>query len=285
VKASKLGKKVFGVPLDISEHIMYYRTDLIPSPPSTWEELLDTVKKLKAEGKGMIIDWGSMEWIGFAPFLWQAGGDFYNEDYTKAVIDSPEAETALNYFASLYAAGVPKTGVPLEQGMRTGDYPLAISGNWKIISLSIGAPEIKGKWAIAMLPAGPTGKRTAFIGGRIMGVFSASKNKQAAWEFIKFLSQADVQVKLYKASLETEDSYLPPNMDTWKEIVMDDNFKEVLESQALDAVGPPAVLGWDGATRFVNEAIQRAILKNTPPKEVLAKAAAEMTDELEKNKK
>jgi len=285
VESTKLGNKIFGVPLDMSEHIMYYRTDIVPDPPATWEELLAALKSLRARGKGIVLDWGSLDWIGFAPFLWQAGGDFYNEDHTKATLDTPEAAKALSFFAELYKEGMPKTTVPLEQGMRTGDYPIAISGNWKIISLSLGAPEIKGKWSLAMLPKGPSGKRTAFIGGRIMGVFEKSTKKLEAWEFIKFLSAPDTQVKLYQASLETEDSYLPPNMDTWKKLEMDKAFKKALESQALDAKGPPPVLGWDGSTRFVNNAIQLAILKGSDPATVLKTANAEIQKEMDKIKK
>ena len=281
LRSTQLGDSVYGIPFDLSEHIMYYRTDIVPQPPRTWEELLAVIKDLKAQNKGMVFDWGSLEWIGFSPFLWQAGGDYYNADYTKVTLDSPQAAEALTFFSQLYKEGVPKTQVPVEQGLRTGDYPLAISGNWKIISLTVGAPEIKGKWAIAPLPAGPTGKRTAFMGGRILGIFSKSTMKKEAWEFIKFLFESANQVKIYQDSIETEDSYLPPNMDTWPLLPMDAGFKKVLEQQAKDAQGPPPVLSWDLSTRFVNYAIQMVVLKNADPAQELKKATAEMQKELE----
>ncbi|KJJ85210.1 family 1 extracellular solute-binding protein [Candidatus Omnitrophus magneticus] len=282
VESSKLGDKIFGVPFDMSIQLIYYRTDMIKNVPDTWEDLLVLLADLKSQGKGMVIDWGSLDWIGFAPFLWQAGGNFYNEDYTKVTLDTPSAAKAMDFFASLYKNGVPKTTVPLEQGIRIGDYPIAFSGNWKIISLTLGAPEIKGKWKIAMLPKGPTGKRTSFIGGRIMSVFSKSNMKKESVEFIKFLSQSDIQVKLYNASMETEDSYLPPNIDTWKSLEMDQAMKEVLEKQAWEAKGPPAVLGWDGSTRFVNYAIQMVILKDAKSADELKKANEEIQKELDK---
>jgi multiple sugar transport system substrate-binding protein len=281
LQSTRLGDKVFGIPFDISEQIMYYRTDMVPEPPKTWDELLAMLKDLKAQQKGMVYDWGSLEWIGYSPFLWQAGGAYYNEDYTKVTLDTPEAAEALAFFASLYAAGMPRAQVPLEQGMRTGDYPLAISGNWKIVSLTVGAPELAGKWSIAMLPKGPTGKRTAFIGGRILGIFSRSEMKKEAWEFIKFLFKPENQIRIYQDSLETEDSYLPPNMDTWKDLPMDPDFKKVLVQQAKDAQGPPPVLAWDASTRFVNEAIQMVILKGADASYELKKATKKMQKELE----
>ena len=247
--STQLGNKVYGIPFDLSEHILYYRTDIIPSPPETWGELIDVLKSLKSQDKGMVFDWGSLDWIGYSPFLWQAGGNYYNEDHTRVTLDTPEAAEALNFLNQLYTVGVPKTTVPIEQGMRTGDYPMAISGNWKIISLEVGAPEIKGKWAISMLPKGPSGKRTAFIGGRICSIFEKSSMKKEAWEFIKFLFEPGNQIKIYEASLDTEDAYLPPNMDTWKDLPMKPEFKNILQQQAKDAKGPPPVLAWDASTR------------------------------------
>jgi multiple sugar transport system substrate-binding protein len=285
LRSTQLGNSVYGVPFDLSEQVMYYRTDIIAQPPKTWDELIAMIKNLKTQGKGMVFDWGSLDWIGFSPFLWQAGGDYFNSDYTKVTLDTPEAEKGLNFFAQLYKEGVPKTQVPVEQGMRTGDYPLAITGNWKVISLTVGAPEIKGKWAIAPLPIGPMGKRTAFIGGRVLGIFSKSTMKNEAWEFIKFLFRPDNQVKLYQASIATEDSYLPPNMDTWASLPMDDAFKKVFETQARDAKGPPPVLAWDPSTRFVNEAIQMVVLKGADAKTELKKATDAMQNELDATKK
>ncbi|MFH1305204.1 MAG: extracellular solute-binding protein [Candidatus Omnitrophota bacterium] len=285
LESTRLGDKVYGIPFDLSEHIMYYRTDIIPSPPKTWDELITTLRDLKKNNKGMVLDWGSLEWIGYSPFLWQAGGDYYNDDYTKVTLDTPEARRALDFLDQLYKEGMPKTTVPLEQGMRTGDYPLAISGNWKIISLMLGAPEIKDKWSIALLPKGPSGKNTAFIGGRILGIFSSSGMKKEAWEFIKFLFRSENQIKIYNDSLETEDSYLPPNMDTWKDLPMDKKFKDVLQRQASDAKGPPPVLAWDSSTRFVNQAIQMVVLKNADAAEELKKATLAMQKELDNKRR
>jgi ABC-type glycerol-3-phosphate transport system substrate-binding protein len=268
---------VYGIPFDLSLQIMFYRNDIIAKPPATWSELVDLLKSLKTQGKGMIFDWGSMSWIGYAPYLWQAGGDFYNPDGTRSTLDKDEATQALKFFASLYTdLGVPKTTIPLEQGMRTGDFPLAISGNWKLDSLRLTAPEIKGKWSIALLPAGPTARHTAFLGGRIIGIFSKSKNKRNAFEFIKFLFEPQTQDRLYEAARAAQDSYLPPNIITWNTLPMETEFKQILKAQAEDAKGPPAVLGWDESTRLIEEAIQGVVLKGADAKEELTKTAGEM---------
>jgi len=195
-QATEYKDSIYAVPFDMSLHILYYRSDIIPKAPNTWKELVALLEELHKEDKGMVIDWGHLSWLGFAPFLWQAGGDFYNKQETKATLDSEEAFLALEFFSNLYTKyHVPMTSVPVEQGMRSGDYPICISGNWKINSLLHVAPELEGKWTISTLAAGSTGKRTAFIGGRVMGIFNQSKLKKESWEFIKYLSKTDIQMR------------------------------------------------------------------------------------------
>jgi len=166
--------------------------------------------------------------------------------------------------------------------MRTGDFPLAISGNWKIDSLRLTAPELAGKWSIALLPAGPTGKHTAFLGGRVIGIFSKSKNKEEAWEFIKFLFEPRSQIRLYEAAMLAQDSYLPSNILAWDKLPMETEFKQVLKSQAQDAKGPPSILGWDESTRFIEEAIQKVILQGADARKELAKTAQELDKRIRK---
>ena len=230
----------------------------------------------------MIVDWGSLSWIGYAPFLWQNGGDFYNPEGTQATVDTPQAVQALEFFRDLYVRyDVPRTTVPIEQGLRTGEFPLVMSGNWKIVSLTIGVPEIADKWAIAPLPQGPSGKRTAFLGGRIMGIFSTSRHRDEAWQFIRYLFSPIVQQQLYEAGLDTQDAYLPPNIESWDLLAMDASMKAVLKQQAEDAKGPPSVEGWTETTHVLESAIQRVILRGREPAAELMGANAAMNEALQ----
>ena len=264
---------MFGIPFDLTMQILYYRTDLIPQPPKTWEELTQLLQRLGKDHRRMIIDWGSLSWIGYAPFLWQAGGDFYNANRTAATLDRPEALKAMEFFRDLYLRyDVPKTSIPIEQGLRTGEFPFALSGNWKTLSLSIGVPEIAGRWTIGLLPQGPGGRRTAFLGGRMIGLFANSTHQQEAWQFIRYLFDPAVQLQLYQAALETQDAYLPPNTSTWKTLPMDEAMKTVLQEQAQDAKGPPAVPGWNESTNAIETALQRVILQGADPRLELSRA-------------
>jgi len=269
--------KVYGVPFDMTECILYYRNDIIKDPPETWEELTKLLIDLDRSGKGMLFDWGSLNWIGYSPFLWQAGGDYYSADNSRVTIDSPAAVRGLEFFSELYTKyNVTKAKIPLEQGIRTGDFPLAISGNWKIDDLRILAPEISGKWSIAAMPKGPSGKRTTFIGGRIIGIFSQSMHKEEAWAFIKYLSSPDIQKILYNDAFAKQDAYLPPNRKTWDIIDMDPALKKVLFFQAEDSKGPPAIANWDSYTKSIDNAIQKVVLQGADPETELVVAKKEL---------
>ncbi len=281
LEATQVGDRIYGIPFDVSVQVMYHRTDLVPEPPSNWDELVSVLKGLREEDRGMVIDWGSLEWIGYSPFLWQAGGSYYSDDLRRAVLDSPEAVKALEFFADLYKLAVPRTSVPLVQGLRTGDYPIAISGDWQLLSLDLGAPEIKGKWAVAPMPEGPAGVNTSAIGGRIFSIFSRSQLQEESWELIKFLSRPENQLRMYEASMETEDAYLPPHIPTWEILPIEDQRKEVLFDQVLAGKGPPPVRAWDSSARHVDHAIQRVILRDSDAPKELEKANTELQRELD----
>ena len=101
-KAVEYKDRVYGIPFDLSEYVLYYRNDIIKDAPRTWKELVTILEDLGNEDRGMIFDWGTMEWVGYSSFLWQAGGDFCNPDGTRATLDSDEAVRALEFFRDLY---------------------------------------------------------------------------------------------------------------------------------------------------------------------------------------
>jgi len=48
--------RVYGIPFDMTFHILYYRNDIIKKPPETWDELAGILSDLKKQDKGMIFD-------------------------------------------------------------------------------------------------------------------------------------------------------------------------------------------------------------------------------------
>ncbi|MEA4884876.1 MAG: extracellular solute-binding protein [Clostridia bacterium] len=265
--------------------VMYYRKDILKSLgytqfPDTWAEFNSCVEKMQAKGmKGVTVQWGNMGWMSFAPFLWQAGGDFYSKDGAVATLDTPEALTAMKQYGDLWLKyGVDKGGWPeMEKGLTSGKIPIGISGLWVAGYLDQGFPEMKGKWSIAMMPAGPSGRRTTFLGGEQIAMFKKTKNPEAAWKLIKYLMSPEAQVAYYKAMLK-DSLLLPSNLKAWEEIELPDpSLKDALYRQLKDSRGPDVtVLSFRAAQRYIDEAIQKIIVNGADPVETLASLTATM---------
>ncbi len=280
-QALEWNNKIYGVPFDMTLQLLFYRKDMIEQPPTTWDELTENLERLSLQNKTMIFGWGSMNWMGYAPFLWQNGGSFYNEEGTEATLDTPKAIESAQFFAGLYNNyGVSRSNQDVATGIRSGDAPLGIGGNWIITYLETGAQDIAGKWDIAMLP-GKNGKRTAFIGGRIMGIFKDTNYPELSWELIRYLNQPNIQKEMYEINYKNNQIYLPPNMLTWSSLSMKPAFRNVIMKQAMDAQAPPAVPSWTNCEKFVNESLQRIIITRADPVRELKKADAKMERELE----
>ncbi|MEV4288345.1 extracellular solute-binding protein [Nonomuraea bangladeshensis] len=273
---------VYGVPLDMSTLALYYRTDLlekagIDAPPKTWEELVEDIATLKASGvkKPYSQDWGNLDWIGYFNYLYQAGGAFYTPD-CKPSLDTPQAERALTYWVDLYREhGAPTATVEGSDALDTGT-AMVVAGNWIAKGLDTNKPKLKGKWAMAPLPAGPAGP-TTFIGGRAIGVTSFSKYAQTGADFVKFMYTDEAIAAVAGEARKRNISYIPPRPD---QIVGGSTFTPEQAQVFAQAIGTgkaaPGCPGWDESASDVAKQLQSAILGKSDAKTALAEAAKVM---------
>src|SRR5919106_3536082 len=95
--------KYWGAPETTDAAFLYYRTDMVPQAPATWQEVYT-----EAADKGGIVFQGApyegltCDWLELA---FAAGGEVLSEDGTKAVIDSPENVKATQLMADAIKNG------------------------------------------------------------------------------------------------------------------------------------------------------------------------------------
>jgi multiple sugar transport system substrate-binding protein len=73
--------KVYGVPLNTNAQLLWYRKDLVPKPPQTWDEMIAMAKKLPP-GQGLIQEQGQKYEgyvVWFNNLVASAGGQIVNE--------------------------------------------------------------------------------------------------------------------------------------------------------------------------------------------------------------
>lgn len=279
---------VYGLPYDLTLQIMYYRKDIVTTAPRNWNEFTAALDKIRSSGgKGFAQQWGNAGWLGFFPYVYQAGGTFYDAKCSKATINSAAGVTALNYYGSLYTKfKSPTDGWPdMESGLENGEYPIGQTGNWALFGIPAGRPKLEGKWAIATLPAGPAKKRTAFIGGRVIGIMSYSKNQDAAANFLRTFYKSNITTEVIKASAARGNLFLPGGRQDMIPLVnLPTDQKSVLLKQLADSEGPSNCPGWEQSGDALQNAVQSVIFKGANAKEVLDAAAAEMDKNLVKYK-
>jgi multiple sugar transport system substrate-binding protein len=213
----------WSVPWFTEARAIYYRKDVLERAgidPATafedWDALRKTLQTIKRKvpriGGKRIEPFGGPGKKAFdlvhhvMPFVWDAGGAELNDDATKSTIASPEAQQGVRFIAGLVKDGLfdasqlERDGTQVENQFKGGRLAVWIGGPWVLQSAGRTDDDQWVKAArenvgIAAMPAGPSGKAYTFVGGSNLMMFKSSKNKAAAWELMKYLSEPEVQTR------------------------------------------------------------------------------------------
>ena len=202
--------KLLGFPKDWDTVALFYNKDLfdkagVPYPTATWKwdpasggDLLDTAHKLTS-GNGASAQYGLISsptagqtfWWNF---VWMNGGDVLDGPWGKSIVlDSTAATDALQWCADLvlkYRVSPAYTLLTSESADRlfwVGRAAMITNGDWVIHNYQrqIGS---RFKWDVVPLPVGPKG-RISETNSLAYGLWSGSKEREAAWTFIKWLGK------------------------------------------------------------------------------------------------
>lgn len=269
--------RLYGAPFDMHVQLQYYRTDRLARPPADWDGFIAT-----ARDQRFAQQWGNTSWLGFYPYLRQAGGAVYDASCRRAVIDSAEAVRALTYYGRLYRElHAPSDGWPdADGGLESGAYGLMQSGTWLLSRMDMVHPGLAGKWAAAPLPAGPTGRRTAVLGGTVLAITRFSPHRELALDFMRTVYQPEVTRRMAEAALSYGGMWLPSGRQD-QIAALNLPQREALLAQLADAEGPPPCPAWMRQDYLVTRAVQRVVLAGGDPQTELSRAAAVMNRALE----
>lgn len=209
-------------PWFIDIRVLYYRQDIFqrlgvdPKWLDDWKGFnracAEILKAIQKGGLGQVIaplaipgQKPGVLMHDLAPWVWQAGGDFGGDEAGETTLTQTALLQGCAFYFDLVANGympVPNSAVP-PGNFFTGHYAMQFTGSWPVDSyLNPSSPYsnqsvVKG-FAVAPLPEGPHGRYT-FLGGSNLGVAAASQNKEAAWEFVRFLNEPDRQSRHARA--------------------------------------------------------------------------------------
>jgi multiple sugar transport system substrate-binding protein len=162
-----------------------------PEKPWKWDEFLDVARKLTVkkgdETAQFAVEWDH-SWWGWMPQVWANGGDMYNADATRLILNEPRAAEAIQMVADLEnkygvdpkSAVMERMGLGVDQMLSTGRVAMNMVGQWKVGDFAkMGFP-----LGVGVLPT--VGTRLYTVDPSSMtGLYKRGKNIDAAWKLYK----------------------------------------------------------------------------------------------------
>ncbi|NNG67277.1 ABC transporter substrate-binding protein [Caldanaerobacter subterraneus] len=201
VEAVTYNGHVWAVPRFTDAGVLYYRKDIISTPPQTWDELIQMAKEnVGKEGTKYGIVFQGNQYEGLVcdalELIYSNGGSVIEGN--KVTIDTPQAIAGLQYLIDLVKIAPPGVTTYQEEDARNvfqqgeaifmRNWPYA----WSLLN-SDDSP-VKGKVGIAPIPRGKDGKEgSPVLGGWNLGINKYSKHPEEAWKFIEFVTSEEGQ--------------------------------------------------------------------------------------------
>jgi multiple sugar transport system substrate-binding protein len=109
--------KLYAVPYNSNTQLLWYRSDLVKTPPTTWDQMISDAEQLAKQGKPHLIEIQGAQYEGstvwFNTLVTSAGGSIVTPDGTKASLGAP-AVKALEIMKRLATSTVADPSLPVQ---------------------------------------------------------------------------------------------------------------------------------------------------------------------------
>ncbi|MEV7324562.1 ABC transporter substrate-binding protein [Streptomyces sp. NPDC093970] len=207
VKSATYNGKLYAAPYGSDGGLLYYRTDLAKTAPTTWEQLIADCKGRTAKGTitgakpacyaGQFAKYEGLT-VNAAEAINATGGSIVGTDGRSATVDSAQSATGLDFLVKGFKDGyIPKEALGFQETQSLNAFEagqLMFMRNWPyaVAVLNGKGSKVAGKFAVAPLP-GPSGHGASTLGGHNLGISAYSQHKATALDFLKFIESDAVQ--------------------------------------------------------------------------------------------
>jgi multiple sugar transport system substrate-binding protein len=273
---------LYAAPFNTNAGFLYYRTDLLPTPPTTWAELDAACDVASQAGigcyGGQFAQYEGLT-VNFSEAVNSAGGSVVDEK-GDASLDTPEAAAALQHLVDGFTSGrIPAEAITYqeEEGRRAFQQGnLLFLRNWPYVH-GLASEEgedsvIQGKFGIAPLP-GLDGPGASTLGGYNLAVSKATDNPQTAKDFIQYMLTEDVQRKVL-----TEMSGAPTVSALYDDPVLQEQipYLATLKAALEEAVPRPQAVAYSELSHLVSTQVYSALQGKTSVEDTLAALQKDM---------
>ena len=284
--------KCYALPEVQNFNMLFYRTDILGqlglAPPKTWDDLFKMLPVLQRNNLNICIPTGDVSAQPiYETIMFQHGLSMYNKGQTATTFDQTEALDAFKFWTDFYV----KYNIPqftdFFNRFRTGEIPIGIAAYNMFNLLSIAAPELQGEWAMTTIPGYERPDGTVSIaevsGGLNCLIVNGTKNKEGAWEFMKWWTSAQTQTR-YGLEIESllgpGGRYNTANIEAFNNLPWSKGTKSVLLQQWESIENNPQLPGTYYVARNLTNAFRAVVNNYANPRETLNKYNKYINDEL-----
>lgn len=209
-KPASEGGKLYGLPPDSNCQLQYYRADVFEKaglkPAVTWEDAIEISRELSDNGKrpvvGTTLKRGNWSAGVFIMLLRSYGGNWFDSmgpGGWHVTLDTEEGQKAFDVLMRLLPYLDPTSLNAADDEANTA----MLNGTWVFAPAQWAGSTMNDPqftqfaeyWKVTVVPkgTGPNGRHAPAMGGLGFLIPSYSKNKDAAWEWIKFCCSGDRQ--------------------------------------------------------------------------------------------
>lgn len=295
---------VYGLPISRSWPMMFYRTDILTelgftSPPETWDDLIDMLPELQRNymSVGLVLPDNNISPATetghtFAMMLLQKGINYYNEAQTATLFDTVQAVDSFEMWTDFYTKYSFNQSYDDFSRFRTGEYPIVISDYTFFNQLITASPEIKGLWDFVQVPGtlreDGTVSHAANSNGSGAVIFKQVKNKENAWEYIKWFTGTEAQVRFasqIEGLLGTLGRFETANIEALKQLSWSPSELDRLMDQQEELEEIPIIPASYGVTRNIMNAFREVVNEAENPRDTLMWYNRDINEEIARKRK
>lgn len=189
-------------------YLLFYRTDVLEmlglEVPQTWEDVKTMMPVLHRNAMNFNLplanNVGYKSFEATGGFIFQNGGDYYADDGASANFGDPSTLKGLREMIELYQVYGLAQNIPnFFNAFRSGTVPIGVSNFSTYLQLQVGAPELNGRWDIALVPgteqADGTICRYWSADATSAMIFSNTQKQEEAYRFLKWWLSSETQLR------------------------------------------------------------------------------------------
>lgn len=283
---------VYALPETQNFNMLFVRTDIFEEMnlkiPKTWNELETIIPELQKKNMSVGIP---HDLNALLMFMYQRNTPLYLNEGGRTNLDSKIAIQCFQKLTEYFTLYNLPTDYDFYNRFRSGEIPIGIQDYTVYNQLSLFAPEIRGDWIMTSVPGtvdenGNINNSITAKGTAVM-MLKGVKNKESAWEFMKWWTSAETQSEFTNQmqNILSSGMQATANVEALSMLPWPVRDYKNIEAQWKNVVGTPEVPGGYYTSRVVNFAFNDVYNTKKDPGDTLQSYIESLNSELTRKRK